>query len=73
MKRRTQTSDILHYLKTHKSGITSMQAFELFGTTRLSGLIYMLRKYGYNIVTENVLVKTRYGNHVEIARYKLEA
>ena len=73
MKRKTQTSEILHYMKTHKKGITSKDAFELFGATRLSGLIYGLRKQGHNITTHTELVRTRYGHMVEIARYKLEA
>lgn len=69
----TQTNDILKYMQTHKRGITSKDAFERFGATRLSGLIFQLRKKGYNISTKNELVKTRYGRLVEIARYRLEA
>ena len=69
----TQTNDVLNYMKTHKRGITSMDAFERFGATRLSSIIFGLRKRGYNISTKNEIVKTRYGRNVEIARYKLEA
>lgn len=69
----TQTNDILNFMKTHKRGITSMEAFERFGATRLSGLIFQLRKQGHKIQTEYVIVKTRYGKKVEIARYKMEA
>lgn len=69
----TQTNDILNYMKTHKRGITSMDAFERFGATRLSGLIYQLRRQGHKISTDYEVVKTRYGKKVEIARYKMEA
>ena len=70
---KTQTSEILNHLKKHKKGLTSMEAFERFGATRLSGLIFQLRKQGHKIKTEYVIVKTRYGKKVEIARYKMEA
>ena len=72
MKKNTQTSEILSYMKTHKSGITSKDAFERFGATRLSGLIFQMRKQGHKISTKYEIVKTRYGRKVEIARYKLE-
>lgn len=69
----TQINDVLNFMKTHKTGITSKDAFERFGATRLSGLIFQLRKQGYSISTNIETVKTRYGRNVEIARYKLEA
>lgn len=68
----TQQNAILKYLQTHKKGLTSIEAFERFGATRLSGQIYFLKKKGYRIISEPVVVKTRYGASVEIARYKLE-
>jgi len=68
----TQTSDILKYMESHKNGITSMDAFERFGATRLSSIIFGLRKRGYDIDTEMITVKTRYGKHVDVARYTLK-
>lgn len=47
------TSRVLKYLESHK-GITSMEAFEKFRDTRLSAIIFNLRKYGYNIKSEKV-------------------
>lgn len=73
MTNKTQTSDILKYLQTHKRGITSLEAINRFGATRLSDIIFRLRKKGYNIVTENNLVKNRYGRQVLVSTYKLEA
>lgn len=43
MRIETQTMDVLRYLKTHKRGITSKQAWEKFGITRLSAVIHRLR------------------------------
>ena len=68
-KKKTQTGEILRYMKTHK-GITSMQAFEKFGATRLSGVIFELRKH-YNIVSEPKTGKNRYGETVNYVEYRL--
>lgn len=63
---------ILKHLKTHKKGITSKDAFERYGATRLSGVIFHLKRKGYNIVSTRENVPTRYGN-TSITRYTLEA
>lgn len=73
MKKRTQLSDVLKYLQTHKRGLTSVQAFNLFGVTRLSDIIFKLRKAGYDIVTEQITKKNQYGNTVTFACYKMAA
>ena len=41
---------VLNYLKTHRRGITSLQAIDLCTATRLSAIIYNLRKK-HNIET----------------------
>lgn len=70
--RKTQTSEILKYLRFHRSsGITQAKAYEMFGATRLSGLIFGLRKEGYDITSETKVVKNRYGGTSVIAVYKL--
>ena len=61
---------ILQYLVEHPvSGITSYQAFELFGVTRLSARISDLRELGYNIETVMVTGKTRFNETCRYARY----
>ena len=70
-KNKTQLSEVLRYLQTHKRGITQVQAFELFGATRLSDIIFRLRKLGWDIVTESVTAKNRYGHTTTYARYRL--
>ena len=71
--KKTQNERILRYLKTHKRGITSIQAIELFGATRLSDIIFRLRKAGYDIETEQITKKNRYGHTTTYACYKLAA
>lgn len=67
---KSQTEDILKFMKENGS-ISSKEAFEKFGATRLSGIIFALRKRGYVIDTEIWECKTRYGKTVDFARYVL--
>ena len=67
----TQADMILRYLRTHKRGITAIEALDKFGCMRLSGRIWDLRHAGYCIETDTVAVKNRYGDTCYIARYKL--
>ena len=67
----TQRKQILELLKKHGK-ITSMEAFELFGCTRLSGRIYDLKAEGYTILTERTSGKSRTGHKTEYATYYLE-
>lgn len=61
---------ILEHLK--KSGsITSMEAFQLFGITRLSARIKELRDKGYDIRTLMVDSVNRYGEDVRYGKYVL--
>ena len=46
----SQSKLILKHLQVHKT-ITSMEAISLYGATRLSAIIFDLRKAGHNIVT----------------------
>lgn len=62
---------ILKHMKTHGS-ITSKEAFELFGCTRLSARIYDLRCNGIGIKTISRTEKNRYGVPTTFAIYKLE-
>ena len=60
-----QNAQILKHLK--RRPITSMQAFNRYGITRLSGRIYDLRKEGHRITSERVTK-----NGATFARYRLE-
>lgn len=72
MRIETQTMDVLSYLKTHKRGITSKQAWEKFGITRLSAVIHRLRHiWKYEIDSIPTTVKNHRGKDVDVARYVL--
>ncbi len=56
-----------HLLKEGK--ITTWDAIEKYGATRLSAIIFILRKEGMNIVTNNITGKDRFGNSCTYAEY----
>lgn len=62
---------ILDHLKKYRT-LTSMEAFELYGITRLSARIKELREMGYNIVTLMVDDTNRYGEIVRYGKYVLK-
>lgn len=66
----SQTADVLKYLQTYGK-ITSFEAIQFFGATRLSAIIFELRKRGYPIETVMRSVKNRYGKTSNIAVYHL--
>lgn len=70
MERMTQRRAVLNYLMEHGT-ITSMEAFEKFGATRLSAIIFDLRRQGYGIFTNMVETTNRFGQTLKYARYRL--
>lgn len=69
-KKKSQASEIIKLLR--KQGyITSFEAIERFGATRLSSIIFVLRKKGFGIETEMVQGKNRYGHITNYAIYRL--
>jgi hypothetical protein len=67
---RGQRNAILNHLKSGKS-ITSKEAFELYGVTRLSAIIHDLRCMGYPIHAFTVEGTTRFGDSCRYAKYIL--
>lgn len=65
-----KTQAILNYLETH-TGITSMQAIEMFGATRLSAIIFNLKRRGYDITTVDRVAKDRFDNTCRFVEYRL--
>lgn len=63
-----QRQAILKHLITHGS-ITSMQAFQEYGVTRLSAIIHDFRSMGMNILTVDESGTTRYGTVCNYGRY----
>ena len=68
--RATQQQVILEYLQENK-GITSLQAFNLFGMLRVAAVIFNLRAKGHDIRNRPLTVKNRYGDYVHIVEYYL--
>lgn len=70
MSKLNQTTAVLNHLKEHKT-ITSFEAFERFGVTRLSDKIYNLRKKGIGITSKDTQTVNRFGDKVTYATYEL--
>lgn len=66
----SQWEIVLDHLEQHGS-ITSLEAIDLYGFTRLSGIIYILKKHGYNIKSAPKRVTTRWGKETTVALYTL--
>ena len=63
---------ILEHLQEHGS-ITSLEAIEKYKCTRLSHYIYLLRKDGYEITSEDIpFIHSVTGRKGTYARYHLE-
>ena len=67
----TKTQAVLDWLKTHAS-ISSMEAIQSFGATRLSVIIFNLRRRGYDIETVTRGMTDMYGHAVNYACYVLK-
>jgi hypothetical protein len=62
---------VLEYLKKHKNGMTSKDAFEYLGIIQMPKRIWILKKLGYKIGTKTEAGINRYGNPVHYTRYTL--
>ena len=69
--KQTQEDKVLEYIKENGS-ITTLEAFNDLGVTRLSDRIFCLRNKGIDIKTTRKSVKNRYGSRVSIAIYTLD-
>lgn len=66
----TQIQAILNHLQSNV-GITSKEAFEQYGCTRLSDKIFNLRKQGYSIINVNRQCIDRFGHNANFVEYRL--
>lgn len=67
-----QVDLVLDHLK-RKGYITTWEAFELYGITRLSAKIHILRKENYKITSVSTTRKNRYGHICTYSTYTLDA
>lgn len=66
----TKKSLVLKHLQEYGS-ITSLQAYDLYGATRLSSIIFDLKKEGHNIMTKDLNTLDHLGNKCTFANYML--
>ena len=67
---RSQNERVLEYMKEH-NGITSLQAYDKLGVTRLSARIKDLRTAGHIIFAEPLEVENRFGDMCKVSCYRL--
>lgn len=70
MKKMSLTRRVLNYMLDFDT-ITSWEAIREFGATRLSAIIFNLRKKGFVIENEWIETKNRYGDSVRFVEYRL--
>lgn len=66
----TQAQCVLDYMMRFGS-ITTRDAFDDLGITRLSARVFELRKGGHNITGERVKVKNRFGEDCIVMEYRI--
>jgi len=66
----TQKGRIIRHLLDYNN-ITSWEAFKDYGITRLSGIIYILKKEGYIFTDEWLDTINRYGEPTRFKKYIL--
>ena len=67
----TKTEKVrLHLIE--KGSITSWEAIQLYGATRLSAIIYILRNQDMNIINERIKFTDRFGSKSSYVKYILE-
>ena len=71
IKKPTQADRIYDYMRTHKRGITTLQAIRYCGCLDLQGRIRDLKERGVKITDEYIHVVTACGEQVRVKRYTL--
>ena len=66
----TKTKQVLQHLQKYGT-ITSWQAIQQYGATRLSAIVFNLKRYGYDIRTIMMEDTDRNGNTCRYAKYVL--
>lgn len=69
-KKTNKTEKVLEHLQKNGT-ITSLEAIELYGATRLGDIIYRLRKKGFDIDTIELPFVDRYGTKSAYGKYVL--
>jgi hypothetical protein len=67
---KSQKDLVLEHLERGWS-ITSLEAWQMYGISRLSDIILKLRRSGYNIETTMVESKTKLGHEARYGTYRM--
>lgn len=67
---KTQLDALLNYF-IHNGSLTTFEAYERFGCTRLAARVLELKQKGYFFKKDPVKVTTRYGAKINVTRYTL--
>lgn len=70
MREKSKTMDVLNHLKLYGS-ISQREAVEYYNLYRLSSVIFVLRKKGYEIKSEMAPFVSKYGIRSNFAIYHL--
>lgn len=70
-RKTTQENRVLEYMQKF-GGITTRDAFNDLGITRLSAKIFNLKKQGYDIISEYKQAKNRFGETTYFKKYMLK-
>ena len=65
---RGQRGAVLDHLQSYGE-LTSMEAFEKYGATRLAAIVFDLKKMGHDIETREIVGKNRFGETCVYAKY----
>lgn len=68
---KTQLDALLNHF-VQNGGLTTFEAFERYGCTRLAARVLELSRKGYKFDKEPVNITTRYGAKVTVMRYTLK-
>lgn len=71
MKKQSQCNRVMQYMRDFGS-ISTREAFDDLGVTRLFGRIYDLKKQGVPIADSMEKSKNRYGETVTYKRYRID-
>jgi hypothetical protein len=66
----TQKERLIKYLAENES-INPLKAWTELGIYRLSDTVFRLRNEGFNIITDKLTVKNKFGEDCIVANYKL--
>lgn len=69
-KKDSQYNKVLNHIYVNGE-ITSMEAFDTYGITRLAAIVHTLKKDGYNIKTDIRHDVNRYGEACHYAAYSM--